>query len=107
MSEYSTFKIPWRVLSGRAMEMIVMICVFVVRRRECRLTSYRPHLLRVLASNEEDNVPLAGVDIVVLEEEELVDAVFLESAELDEQSNGAGQRALDDEVLLASDLSCG
>jgi len=53
-------------------------------------TSYRPYFLRILPSDEENNIPLAGVDIVVLEEEELVHAVFLERAELDEQADGAG-----------------
>lgn len=40
-------------------------------------TSYRPDFLRVLASDEEDDVPLASVDIVVFEKEDLVDAVLL------------------------------
>ena len=53
-----------------------------------RRTSNRPHRLRILASNEEDDIPLAGIDIMILEEEKLVDAVFLQGAEFDEQTDG-------------------
>lgn len=40
-------------------------------------TCYRPDFLRVLASDEKHDVPLAGIDIVVLEKEHLVDAILL------------------------------
>jgi hypothetical protein len=78
------------------------------RKRETREglnhTSYCPSLFRVLATHEEDHVPLGGIDIVVLEEEDFVDAIFLESAELDKQSNSSSQGFFNDQVLLASDL---
>jgi len=48
-----------------------------VGKTRCKHTSYRPDFLRALASDEEDHVPLAGIDIVVLKEEHLVDAIFL------------------------------
>ena len=41
---------------------------------------------------------------MVLQEEELVDAIFLKRAELDEQPDGPSQRLLNDQVLLSSDL---
>lgn len=50
-------------------------------------TCYCSSLLSVLATDEEDHVPLCGIDIMVLKEEDFVDTIFLESAELDEQTN--------------------
>jgi hypothetical protein len=47
-------------------------------------TGYRAYGPRVLPASEEDNVPLALIDIMVLQKEELVNAVLLECAELDE-----------------------
>jgi hypothetical protein len=73
-------------------------------REESNHTSYCPSLFRVLAAHEKDHVPLGGIDIVVLEEEDFVDAIFLESAELDKQSNSSSQGFFNDQVLLASDL---
>lgn len=52
-------------------------------------TCYRPNCLRILAPDQENDVPLALVDIVVLKEEQLVDSIFLERAELDEKAYGA------------------
>jgi hypothetical protein len=47
---------------------------------------------------------LAGIDVVVLQEEDLVYTIFLKGAELDEKTNSPGQRLFNDQVLLASDL---
>jgi hypothetical protein len=47
---------------------------------------------------------LAGIDVVVFQEEDLVYAIFLKRAELDEKTNSPSQRLLNDQVLLASDL---
>lgn len=52
-------------------------------------TRYHADLLRIFASNHEDDAPLAGVDIVVLQEEKLVNAILLESAELDNEADSA------------------
>ena len=41
---------------------------------------------------------------MVLEEEDLVDAILLKRAELDKKTDRARERLLDNEVLLASDL---
>lgn len=67
-------------------------------------TGYHPRLLRILASDKEHHIALAGVDVVVLEKEDLVDAVLLQRTELDEKTNRSGQRFLNDQVLLASNL---
>lgn len=67
-------------------------------------TGYHPRLLRILATDEEHHIALAGVDVVVLEKEDLVDAVLLQRTELDEKTNRSGQRLLNDQVLLASNL---
>ena len=67
-------------------------------------TSYCPSLLGILATDEEDHVPLAGIDIVVLQEEDLVDTIFLKCTEFDEETNCPSERLFNDKVLLASDL---
>jgi hypothetical protein len=41
---------------------------------------------------------------VILKKERFLNAILLEFAELDNQANGAGQRLLDDEILLPSNL---
>lgn len=58
-----------------------------------------------LPAGDEDDIALRGADIVALEEEELVDAVVLEGRDLDDGADGASEALLDDEVLLALDLS--
>jgi hypothetical protein len=73
-------------------------------RKRLNHTSYCPSLFRVLAAYEEDHVPLGGIDVVVLKEEDFVDTIFLEGAELDEQSNRSSQGLFNDQILLASDL---
>jgi hypothetical protein len=73
-------------------------------RERLNHTSYCPSLFRVLAAYEEDYVPLGGIDIVVLKEEDLVDTIFLEGTELDKQSNSSSQGLFNDQILLASDL---
>lgn len=70
----------------------------------CRLTGYGANLLCALASHHENDVSLRRVDIVILEEEWLIDAVFLQCAEFDNQANGARQGLFDDQILLASNL---
>lgn len=54
------------------------------------LTCYGRGVPGAFATSYEDNIALAGVRIVVLEEEELVDAVFLEGSDFDYSTNGAG-----------------
>ena len=60
----------------------------------------------MVASHQEDDIPLARVHIVILEEEHFVNSILLEPAELDKQPNSAGESALDDQILLASNLLC-
>jgi hypothetical protein len=74
------------------------------RLTKCKHTCYCARLFGVLAANEEHNIPLAGVDIVVLQEENLVYAIFLERTEFDEKTNSTSQRFLNNQILLASDL---
>jgi hypothetical protein len=47
-------------------------------RKRLNHTSYCPSLFRVLAAYEEDHVPLGGIDVVVLKEEDFVNTIFLE-----------------------------
>ena len=41
---------------------------------------------------------------MVLEEEGLVDAIFLESTELDDEADSTSKRLFDDKILLAANL---
>jgi hypothetical protein len=70
----------------------------------CEQTSYCARPLGVLAANKEHDIPLAGIDVVVLQEEDLVYAIFLKRTELDEKTNSSSQSLFNDQVLLASDL---
>jgi hypothetical protein len=58
----------------------------------------------MVASNQEDDIPLARIHIMVLKEEHFVDSIFLEPAELDKQADGSSQSAFDDQILFASNL---
>lgn len=69
------------------------------------LTCDRLSMPGTLAAGDEDDIALRGADIVALEEEELVDAVVLKGRDLDDGADGPGEALLDDEVLLALDLS--
>jgi hypothetical protein len=54
------------------------------RKKGSNHTSYCPSLLSMLSPDEENHVPLGGIDIVVLKEEDLVYAILLKRTELDE-----------------------
>jgi hypothetical protein len=56
------------------------------------------------APRHEYDIALAGVGIVVLQKEELVDAVLLQRRDLDDDADRTGQALLDDQVLLPADL---
>jgi len=56
------------------------------------------------APSDENDVALACIGIILLEEEELVDAVVLKGCDLDDESDGTGEALFNDEVLLAPDL---
>lgn len=70
----------------------------------CGHTCYCARLFGVLAANEEYDIPLAGINVVVLQKEDLVYAIFLKRTELDKETNSPGQRLLNDQILLPSDL---
>lgn len=65
------------------------------------LTSNSHHSLRLLSSNEEDDVLLRRVDIVVLQEEGLVNAIFLQSGKLDKQVQRSSECLFKHEIFLA------
>jgi hypothetical protein len=61
-------------------------------------------MLRLLATNEEDDIPLGRVDVCILQQKHAVYTVFLKHGKLDEQANWTCQLLADDEVLLAPGL---
>lgn len=61
-------------------------------------------MLAALAAGDEDDIMLRGIDVVVVEDEELVDAVFLEGAGLDDGAYGPEQTAVEDDILFAANL---
>lgn len=61
-------------------------------------------MLRLLATNEKDDIALGGVDVCILQQKHAVYTVFLKHRELDEQADRTRQLLADDEVLLAPGL---
>jgi hypothetical protein len=57
-----------------------------------------------LSSSHKDDIALTCIHVVVLEDEELVDAILLERSNFDDCTDGADQAAIKHEVLLAADL---
>ena len=72
----------------------------------CGHTCYCARLFGVLAANEEYDIPLAGINVVVLQKEDLVYAIFLKRTELDEKADCSSETLFNYKVLLASDLKC-
>lgn len=58
-------------------------------------------------SRDEDDVALARIGILILENEELVDSVLLEGSDLDYHADWPDQAPIEDDILLAADLSWG
>lgn len=77
----------------------------VLSPNQKRLTCYRLGVAATLASRDEHDIALAGVDILVLKDEELVDSILLEGSHLDYHADWADQAAIEDDIFLAADLS--
>ena len=56
------------------------------------------------ASGNEDNIALAGVDIIVLKDKELVNAILLKHGDFDYNSDWADETPIKDNVLLSANL---
>lgn len=61
-------------------------------------------MLRLLATDEEDDVALGRVDVCIFQQKHAIYAIFLEDGELDEQADRTSQLLADNEVLLAPGL---
>jgi hypothetical protein len=57
-----------------------------------------------LAARNEDDVALACIGVVVLQNEELVHPIFLKSCNLDYSPDWANKTLVEDNVLLSTDL---
>lgn len=68
------------------------------------LTSNGHHGLRLLASNKENDISLAGIDIVILQEKRLVYTILLQGREFDKQVQGSRKSFLQNKILLPSYL---
>ena len=55
--------------------------------RRCKHTCYCARLFGVLAANDEHDIPLAGIDVVIFQEEDFVYAILLERTKLDKKAN--------------------
>jgi hypothetical protein len=53
-----------------------------------------------LSSGNEDHISLTDICVAVFEEKNFVDAIILESRELDEYADWASQTPLKDQILL-------
>jgi hypothetical protein len=71
------------------------------------LTRHSDGLVGILPADKEDDVSLGGVDIGVLQKEDLVDPILLQRGELDKDPRGAGERLLNHQVLLPLHLARG
>lgn len=79
---------------------------YTITRRGSR-TSNSHYCLCLLSSDKEYHIALRGVDIVVLQKERLVDTIFLECGELDEQIQWTSERFFENEILFSSYLCSG
>lgn len=61
-------------------------------------------MLAAFASSDKDDVALAGIDIIVLENEELVDAILLKGSDFYDSTNRPHETAIKHNVLLATNL---
>ena len=57
-----------------------------------------------LASGNEDDIALAGVDIIVLKDKELINAILLKHGDFDYNSDWADETSIKDDVLLSANL---
>jgi len=67
-------------------------------------TRYRLSMATDLSPCDKNDIVLAGVDVVIFENEEFVDAVFLQGSDLDYRTDGADETAVEHEVLLPAHL---
>lgn len=56
------------------------------------------------ASCDEDDVALAGIDILILKNEKLINAVLLKRGDLDNYADWPNEASVEDNVLLAANL---
>lgn len=68
-------------------------------------TSYRCNLRSFVSSSKEHDIALRGVDIIIFQEKDAVDAIFLQCRELDKQSQRTCKRPLEDKVFLPTNLT--
>ena len=58
----------------------------------------------ILCADQEDNVPLGRVDIIILQEEDFVNAVLLKSREFNKKPDWPCKSPLNDQVFLSTNL---
>ena len=68
------------------------------------LTCYDFRMTAAFAPCDEDDIPLSRIDIVVVQIEDLVYAILPQRRDVDDRTDGAHQAAIQDDVLLATDL---
>lgn len=68
------------------------------------LTCYGLCMSAAFSASHKDDIALARIHVVILENEELIDAILLKRSNLDDCADGADQAAVKHEVLLAADL---
>jgi hypothetical protein len=61
-------------------------------------------VLCTLSPSDEHHVSLTDIRVSILQEEDFVDAIVLQSRELDEQANWSSQGRLNHQVLLPPNL---
>lgn|SRR5687768_3624327 len=68
------------------------------------LTCYCLSMAPTFASGDEDDVALAGIDVVILQDEELLDTILLQCCNFDNCAYGTHEAAIQHYILLAANL---
>jgi len=71
---------------------------------EVELTSNGMGVAGGFAACDEDNIPLTRICVLVLEKEEVVDAVVAKGRSFDHHAEGTSKLLFNNEILLATDL---
>lgn len=73
-------------------------------RRISVLTCNRLGISSTFASRDEDDISLASIRVLILEEEEVIDAIIPQRRGFDYQTNRACEALFNNKVLLSADL---
>lgn len=80
------------------------INITVRKIKQRKHTSNSKRTSSILSTDQKDNILLGGIDVLVLQKEDLVDSIILQDRELDKYANGTCEGLFNDQILLSPDL---